>query len=124
MVTLPPFEHTPVESIASRVSTIRASFLLHKTRPLEFRLVQLRKLYWGLKDNEALIMEACKKDLGKSSFETYLTELGWCMNDIVFMSNNLARFAKDEAAEDIALSNKFLGPKIRKDPLGAVLIIG
>ena len=77
-----------------------------------------------MKDNEALIAEACKKDLGKSSFETYLTEVSWCMNDIVFMTKNLPRFAKDEAAEDIALTNKFFGPKIRKDPLGTALIIG
>lgn len=46
------------------------------------------------------------------------------MNDIVFMSKNLARFAKDEPAEDIAFTNKFFGPKIRKDPLGTALIIG
>ena len=71
-----------------------------------------------------MIVEACKKDLGKPTFETYLTEVGWCMNDIVFMSKNLARFAKDEKAEDIAFTNKFFGPKIRKDPLGTVLVIG
>ncbi|KAF2794016.1 aldehyde dehydrogenase [Melanomma pulvis-pyrius CBS 109.77] len=124
MAALPPFEHTPIEGIADTVKTIRTSFLSHKTRPLEFRLVQLRKLYWGLKDNEALVMEACKRDLGKSSFETYLTELSWCMNDIVFMSNNLARFAKDEAPEDIAFTNKLFGPRIVKDPLGTALIIG
>ncbi|KAF2249892.1 aldehyde dehydrogenase [Trematosphaeria pertusa] len=124
MAELPPFEHTPLDDIASIASRIRTSFLSHKTRPLEFRLVQLRKLYWGLKDNQDLILEACKKDLGKPSFETYLTEVGWCMNDIVFMSKNLARFAKDEPAQDMNLTNKFFGPKIRKDPLGSALIIG
>ena len=46
------------------------------------------------------------------------------MNDCIFMSKNLARFAKDEAAPDIAFTNKFFGPRIRKDPLGTVLIIG
>ncbi|PSN72413.1 aldehyde dehydrogenase [Corynespora cassiicola Philippines] len=124
MVQLPPFEHTELDSIPTIASRVRASFLTHKTRPLEFRLVQLRKLYWGLKDNQDLIAEACQKDLGKSGFETYLTEVGWCMNDVIFMSNNLARFAKDEAAEDVDFSNKFMSPKIRKDPLGAALIIG
>ncbi|KAF2119445.1 Aldehyde/histidinol dehydrogenase [Lophiotrema nucula] len=124
MSKLPAFEHTPLEGIASTVGDIRKSFLSHKTRPLEFRLVQLRKLYWGLSDNKELIVEACKQDLGKSSFETYLTEVSWCMNDIVFMTKNLARFAKDESAPDIALTNKLFGPRIRKDPLGTVLIIG
>lgn len=46
------------------------------------------------------------------------------MNDIVFLQKNLARFAKDEAAQDIALTLKLFGPKIRKDPMGAVLVIG
>ncbi len=46
------------------------------------------------------------------------------MNDIVFMSNNLAKFAQDESPPDIALTNRLFGPKIRKDPLGTVLIIG
>ena len=46
------------------------------------------------------------------------------MNDIIFMSNNLAKFAQDESPPDIAFTNKLFGPKIRKDPLGTVLIIG
>lgn len=124
MASLPPFEHTPHEAIVAASARVRASFLAHTTRPLEFRLVQLRKLYWALKDNADLVVEACRRDLGKPAFETYLTELSWCMNDIIFMSKNLARFARDEKPEDIALANKLFGPRIRKDPMGAALIIG
>lgn len=50
--------------------------------------------------------------------------VGWCLNDIVFVNNNLAKWAKTEAAPDIPLLNKPLHPKIRKDPLGCVFIIG
>ena len=46
------------------------------------------------------------------------------MNDIVFVCQNLAKWAKDEAAPDINLANKLLSPRIRKEPLGCVLIIG
>jgi len=77
-----------------------------------------------LKDNEDLILDACKKDLGKSQFETYITEVGWCENDIVFMCNNLEKWVKDESAPDIPLANKLFSPRIRKDPLGTVLVIG
>jgi beta-apo-4'-carotenal oxygenase len=77
-----------------------------------------------MKDNEHLIIEACKKDLGKSSYETYLAELDWCLKDILFMQKNTARFAKEEKPADIPFQNKLFGPRIRKDPLGAVLIIG
>ncbi|KAL6705034.1 Hexadecenal dehydrogenase [Coniothyrium glycines] len=121
---LPPFEHTPMDGIAPTCARVRASFLSHKTRPLEFRIQQLRKLYWAFKDNEALITAACAHDLGKATFETYLVEISWCMNDCVWMANNVPRFARDEKPADIAFTNKFVAPRIRKDPLGSVLIIG
>lgn len=123
-VELPPFEHSSMDTIAGTCATVRSTFLAHKTRPLEFRIQQLRRLYWAFKDNEALITEACRRDLGKSQFETYLVEISWCMNDCIWMANNLTRFAKDETPPDIAFTQKFVGPRIRKDPLGAALIIG
>ena len=124
MADIPPFKHTSMDDVAATGARMRTSFLSHKTRPLEFRIQQLRRLYWAFKDNEALIQEACKRDLGKPTFETYLVEISWCMNDCVWMANNLPRFAKDEKPADIPFTNKFMGPRIRKDPLGAVLIIG
>jgi len=124
MAELPPFEHTPLDDIASTCATARATFLSHKTRPLAFRIQQLRRLYWALKDHEALITEACRRDLGKSTFETYLVEISWCMNDCVWMANKLPAFAQDEKPADIPFTNRFVGPRIRKDPLGTALIIG
>ncbi|KAF1809234.1 aldehyde dehydrogenase [Eremomyces bilateralis CBS 781.70] len=121
---IPAFKHTPAEAIPGIVERVRKTFLAGKTRPVEFRLVQLRKLYWGIKDNTDLLTEACKRDLGKPAYETYLSEVGWVMNDIVFMQNNLEKWAKDESPPDIPLMNKGLKPRIRKDPLGTTLVIG
>lgn len=81
-------------------------------------------LPYRIKDNEAAIVQACNQDLGKGTFETYLSEIDWCTNYIVFVTQNLETWVKDETAPDIPLANKLLSPKIRKDPLGAVLIIG
>ena len=47
MVELPEFKATSIDEIPARVSTARKAFNEHKTRDLEFRLVQLRKLYWA-----------------------------------------------------------------------------
>lgn len=47
MVDLPEFKATSLDEIPSRVSTAHKAFYEHKTRDLEFRLVQLRKLYWA-----------------------------------------------------------------------------
>lgn len=44
---IPDLQSTSLEAIPSRISTIRKSFLEHKTRNIEFRLIQLRKLYWA-----------------------------------------------------------------------------
>lgn len=77
-----------------------------------------------LKDNEDRIAEACRLDLNKPPFETVLAESGWLQNDCVFVSRNLHKWVKDEKADDIDLSFKFMSPKIRKDPLGVVLVIG
>ncbi|KAL8956838.1 MAG: hypothetical protein Q9193_005740 [Seirophora villosa] len=117
-------KYTPVDTIPGIAAGVRNAFNSHKTKPLEFRLLQLRKLYWGLVDNEAAIVHACKEDLGKPTFETHLAEIEWCKNDIIFVTQNLPKWVKDETAPDIPLMNKLLSPRIRKDPLGAVLIIG
>ncbi|KAL1310556.1 hypothetical protein AAFC00_000835 [Neodothiora populina] len=121
---IPSLSYTPVESIKGIHGTVNRTFLSHKTRPLSWRLTQLRKLWWGIKDNEEQLYEACKRDLGKSRYETYISEIGWVLNDIIFTCDNLEKWAKDEVAPDIPLMMAAMRPKIRKDPLGAVLVVG
>jgi beta-apo-4'-carotenal oxygenase len=78
----------------------------------------------SLKDNEAALIEACKLDLGKPTYEILAGEILWCLNDIVFVCNNLKKWMADEKAPDIDLKNTLVNPKIRKEPLGTVLVIG
>lgn len=121
---LPAFQTTPIETLTATVDRLRKTFYSSKTRDVQFRIRQLRKLYWAIEDNESLIVEACKKDLGKGFFEAMVAEVAWVKNDIIFMTNNLQKWCRDEKAEDIELANKFMSPRIRKDPLGIVLVIG
>ena len=118
MDDIPQFTATPVDDISSIHKRVVGKFHTHSTRPIEFRLRQLRSFYWGLKDAEQALLEACKLDLGKSAYEAYMTEFGWVLNDIIFFSKNLARFMKDEKPGDIDLTNRFMRPRIRKDPIG------
>lgn len=124
MNEIPELTYTSVDDVPKIHQRVVDKFHTHETRPIEYRLKQLRSLYWGLKDAESAVMEACMLDLKKSAFETYLTEVGWVLNDIIYMTKNLQRFMKDEKAEDTSLTNMPMRPRIRKDPLGAVLIIG
>ena len=50
--------------------------------------------------------------------------MDWVLSDAIFVSQKLYKWAKDEKAPDIAIANSVLRPKIRKDPLGLVLVIG
>jgi len=121
---LAPFEATSITAIPGIAEAARTAFRSHKTKALEYRLVQLRKLYWGIVDNEAAVIEACRLDLGKPTFETYVSELDWLKNDLIFITGKLASWMKDEKPDDIPLSWKFISPRIRKEPLGSVLVIG
>jgi len=40
------------------------------------------------------------------------------------MASKIEKWAKEEPAPDIPLMHYFAAPKIRKDPIGTVLIIG
>ena len=48
MATIPALEYTAIDDIPSISKRLRSTFNTHKTRPIEFRLTQLRKLYWRL----------------------------------------------------------------------------
>ena len=47
MASIPDLHNTPVDNIPEIVNDVRNTFHTQKTKPLEFRKVQLRKLYWG-----------------------------------------------------------------------------
>ena len=47
MASIPPFQSTPADKIVPAVNDVRTAFHMQKTKPLEFRKTQLRKLYWG-----------------------------------------------------------------------------
>ncbi|KAF2718755.1 aldehyde dehydrogenase [Polychaeton citri CBS 116435] len=124
MEDLPPFTNTSIDKIPAIHQRVVSKYHTHTTKPYEYRVKQLQSLYWGLKDAESVLLEACKLDLHKSAYESFLTEVGWVTNDVLFMLQNLKRFMKEEKAEDIDLMNSIMSPRIRKDPLGSVLVIG
>jgi beta-apo-4'-carotenal oxygenase len=53
-----------------------------------------------------------------------MAEIAYIQNDIIFVTKKLPQWAKDEKAEDIEFQHSLMSPRIRKDPLGCVLVIG
>ena len=62
-------------SVRLVVENQRSYFQKDYTRPINFRIRQLRKLKNSLKHNEKVILDALYNDLGKSQMEAYMTEL-------------------------------------------------
>ncbi len=125
-VTIPPFEATAVDAIPKIASTARGVFRTHKTKDLEWRRVQLRKLYWAVNDYEPQIVAALRQDLRRSDFESLLTEVEWLKKDCLFLLDHLDKYAKDEKlrAPDVPATYSFMKFRLRKEPLGTALIIG
>lgn len=122
-VDIPAFTPTAVDSIPETCSAVRAGYRTLKTKDLEYRKVQLRKLYWGIKDHGAQLEEALMRDLRKSAYESRFTEIDWTANDCMYMLDNLDKFAKDEYP-DVPFVFKTNKVRVHKEPLGSALIIG
>lgn len=125
-VSIPPFANTDANTIPDICSTVRSTFRTLKTKNLAWRKVQLRKLYWSIKDHAAQLEEALKLDLRKSKFESNFTEIDWVANNCIFMLEHLDSWAKDESlgSPHVPLIFKPNNVRIRKEPLGTALIIG
>lgn len=94
-----------------------------KTLDIEYRLDALRKLKKVIKDNEEEILEALRKDLGKSDFEGYTTEVSLVYEEINIALKKLKSWAKNKRVK----SPLALFPAksyIKYEPYGTVLIIG
>ncbi|KAI0134530.1 Aldehyde/histidinol dehydrogenase [Xylariales sp. AK1849] len=123
-IEIAPFEATPIDDIPKIAAKARYTFKTLKTKDVEYRLVQLRKLYWGLKDLSDKFVESLKQDLNKPAHDTLFTEVDWAIQDCHFTIQNLEKWVKDDKDVDVALAFSLLNARIRKEPLGAVLIIG
>lgn len=125
-IKLPPYEHTPPEDISKAASEIREFFETNQTKDVEWRLVQLRKLWWGLQDYREHILAALKQDINKPASEAIVTEINFAEQDLHLIIKNLKTWARDESGSDLDYPLTFapVRPRIRKEPLGAVLIIG
>lgn len=111
------------QDIIKMINTQREFFNKGQTRDLDFRLRQLKKLKDVINKYEGSIIESLKKDLGKSLFDSYTTEIGFVISDIDFMVKKLRSFASPQKVKTPMLyfgATSYIVP----EPLGNVLIIG
>ena len=92
------------------------------TKNLDFRLENLNRLKKGIIQNETAIGEALKKDLSKSSYESYLTEVGVVLNEIRLASRRLKSWARPRRVKT-PFQLWVASSRIYCEPYGRALII-
>lgn len=92
------------------------------TRPLAYRLEQLKKLRDALTANEKRIIEALNNDLNKSEFEAFSTEIGIVYEELAFTLKHLRRWMAPKRVRT-ALTHIGSRGRIIPEPYGTALII-
>jgi aldehyde dehydrogenase (NAD+) len=110
------------DKIAKIIEKQRQFFLSGKTRSIEFRIEQLKKLKTIIATNETLLYEAMDKDLKRSKLDSYLAELMPIYSDLDKAIDNLHFWSRPQRAST-PLTIWPGQSKIIFDPYGIALII-
>ena len=84
----------PETNFTQLIQKQQAYFLTGETKNIQFRLKQLKILREVVVQNENLIFESLRKDLHKSEFESYVTEIGVVLEEISYHIKHLKKWAK------------------------------
>ncbi|MCF8367164.1 MAG: aldehyde dehydrogenase [Bacteroidales bacterium] len=112
-----------MEALTTIVEQQRQFFHDGKTKNPKFRKEQLKTFLKTLKENEQLLIDAAWKDLHKSEFETYATELGLVYGEIEYAIRKVQKWAKPKNVIT-NLPNLPGSSFIKPEPLGNCLVIG
>ena len=125
--------YTPVDLIDTKLDVSSKSFFnrqkeLSKSKnirktDIEFRVKQLKKLYYAIKKNEAKLINAMKKDYHRAPQESMQLELIPLYNDILGMIKNLSKWAKPRHVCDMSPTYMLGKTYVEKIALGSVLVI-
>lgn len=110
------------EEIKEIAAKQREYFLSGATLEISFRIRALKRLRQAIEDNEEAIHEAIWKDLGKSSSESYMCEVGLSLSEISYMLSHIKSFAKEKRVHTPLAqfhSRSFTKPS----PYGVVLVM-
>src|SRR5690625_2069743 len=92
------------------------------TKNYEFRKRSLKQLRKAIKKNEGKITAALNKDLNKSAFESYSTEIGVLLNEISFVLKHLKSWMKPKRVKT-PMTHVGSSSYIYSEPYGVTLII-
>lgn len=109
-------------TIKNIVDSQRRFFYSGATLSIPFRISALRRLKTCILKYETEINDALKKDLGKSSFESYMCETGLVLSEISYMLRHIHSFTKEKTV--LTPLAQFHARSYRKpSPYGTVLVM-
>lgn len=111
-----------VTNIENVVLKQRSFFESGATLPVKFRIEMLKRLYNSIKLHESEISAALMKDLGKSSFEAYMCEIGMALSEISYMIKHTRTFAKKRRVKTPIAQFKSKS-YVKPTPYGTTLIM-
>ncbi|MFE9353177.1 aldehyde dehydrogenase family protein [Streptomyces olivaceoviridis] len=114
---------SPPERPADVVARLRATYAAGRTKPVEWRTGQLRRLRAMLTERGADLAAALNADLGKSGAEAYRTEIDFTVREIDHTLEHLAQWLRPEPAPVPAHLGADATAWTQCDPLGVVLVI-
>ncbi len=109
-------------SLQALLESQQLFFASGKTRGLSFRKEALKKLRSAILMHEEELYQALHKDLHKSSFESYATEIGFVLDELRFHLKKLHKWTQPKRVSSSLVSFPARGYKTH-EPLGTVLII-
>lgn len=106
----------------NEIAKQREFFFSQKTKNVEYRIEKLKKLKQVIKKRENEICKALEKDLGKSSVESYMAEIGMVLEDLTYAIKHTKKWSKKEY--HLSPITQFPSSSYRiAEPYGVVLII-
>ncbi len=108
-------------SIPALIQQQRAFFGTGQTRPIEFRIEQLKRLKQAIIDRQDAILQAAKADLGRPAFEAYF-EIA-TLSEINLALKHLKSWTKPRPVAT-SIDQFPASAWVQPEPLGVVLIIG
>ncbi|HEX6914946.1 MAG TPA: aldehyde dehydrogenase family protein, partial [Chitinophagaceae bacterium] len=109
--------------LPAALEKLRSYYNTGDTRGYLFRIQQLQRLKTAILSHETALYDALHKDLGKSREESWITEIGFVINEIDHTIARLHHWMKPEKVRT-NLINLPSRSYVYKEPLGVVLIIG
>ena len=108
--------------IQSIIESQRTYFKSGKTLDVKHRLKFLKLLHTAIKSNLDLIHDGLKKDLGKSSSESYMCETGFALSELSYMIKHVKKFAKPQKVKTPLAQFKSRSYRL-PSPYGTTLIM-